>query len=71
MYYSVIRTAGEIILLEDPDGDVQTFTKDFFDYEVQENDLVYLQNGIFHYAKEETERVKKENFSRLQNLFNK
>lgn len=68
MYYSVVQVNGPIILLEDPSGDLQTFTSDFFEYDVKENDLVYLQNGKFYFAQEETERVKKQNFDRLNRL---
>lgn len=68
MFYSIISIIGDIVTLEDSDGDINTATKDFFDYEVKENDLVSYCNGVFSYAKEETEKVKKENFDRLNKL---
>ncbi|MBR5251708.1 MAG: hypothetical protein IKV52_02680 [Oscillospiraceae bacterium] len=71
MYYSVIRVQDPMILLEDSFGDLQVFTKDFFDWDVQENDLAYLENGMFHLAKEETEKTKQENFDRMNSLFDK
>ncbi len=71
MYYSVIRVNGPIVVMEDPMGDVQVFSKDFFDYEVQENDLVYLENRMFHKAEEQTQQTQQENFEKMQNLFEK
>ena len=71
MFYSVIQIKGKMVLTQDPYGDLQVFTDDFFDYEVKENDLVYLENGMFHLAKEETEKQQQENWDKMQELFNK
>ena len=71
MFYSIVQIKGPMILTEDSFGDLQVFAREFFDYDVQENDLVYLKDGMFHYAKEETEKIKRENFDRVQDLFNK
>jgi len=71
MFYSVVQIKGPMILTEDSFGDLQVFSREFFDYDVQENDLVYLKDGMFHYAEEETEKVKQENFDRVQDLLNK
>ena len=71
MFYSIVQVKGPMVLTEDPYGELQVFAKDFFDYEVQENDLVYLRDGMFHYAKEETEKVKQQNYDLMQDLFNK
>lgn len=69
MYYSVMRVNGTMVTMEDPYGDVQVFSKEFFDYEVQENDLVYLENQMFHYAAEATQAEQKKNYDRMQKLF--
>ena len=71
MYYSVIQVKGRIVIMEDPFGDIQVFTNDFFDYDVQENDLVYLKDRMFHKAEEQTEETQKENFDKMQELFDK
>lgn len=71
MFYSVIQIKGKMILTQDPYGDLQVFTDDFFDYEVKENDLVYLEKGMFHYAEEETLRTQQENYDKMQELFDK
>lgn len=71
MFYSVIQIRGKMILTQDPYGDLQVFTDDFFDYEAKENDLVYLENGMFHYAEEATLRAQQENYDKMQELFNK
>ena len=71
MFYSIVQIKGPMILTEDSFGDLQVFAREFFDYDVQENDLVYLKDGMFHYAKEETEKIKQENFDRVQDLFNR
>jgi len=71
MFYSVIQIKGKMILTQAPYGDLQVFTDDFFDYEVKENDLVYLENGMFHYAEEATKRAQQENYDRMQQLFDK
>jgi len=71
MFYSVIQIKGKMVLTQDPYGDLQVFTDDFFDYEVEENDLVYLENGMFHHAKEATEKTKQENYDKMQQLFDK
>lgn len=71
MFYSVVQIKGPMILTEDSFGDLQVFSKEFFDYEVNENDIVYLKDGMFHYSEEETKKVQKENFDRMSNLFSK
>ena len=71
MYYNVIQIKGKMILTQDPYGELQVFTDDFCDYEVKENDLVYLKDVMFRYAEEETKRVKQENFDAMQNLFDR
>ena len=71
MFYSIVQIKGPMVLTEDSFGDLQVFAREFFDYEVKENDLVYLKDGMFHYAQEETERVKQQNFDRMQNLFDR
>ena len=71
MFYSIIQIKGKMILTQDPYGDLQVFTDDFFDYEVKENDLVYLENGMFLYAEEATKRSQQENYDRMQDLFGK
>ena len=68
MYYSVIRVNGPIVVMEDPLGDVQVFSKEFFDFDVQENDLAYLENHMFHKAEEKTKQIQQENFEKMQNL---
>ena len=68
MFYSIVQVKGPMVLTEDFYGELQVFAKDFFDYDVQENDVVYLKDGMFHYSAEETERVKSENFDRMQDL---
>jgi len=60
-----------MVLTQDPYGDLQVFTDDFFDFEVKENDLVYLENGMFHYAEEATEKTKQQNYDKMQQLFDK
>ncbi len=71
MLYSVIQVKGKMVLTEDPYGELQVFTDDFFDYDVKENDLVYLENGMFHYDKQATEETQQENFDKMQELFKK
>ena len=71
MFYSIIQVKGQFIITEDPFGEIQVFTNDFFDYEVQENDLVYLEGGMFHKAEEETLKTQEENYNKMQDLFNK
>jgi len=71
MFYSVIQIKGKMVLTQDPYGDLQVFTDDFFDFEVKENDLVYLENGMFHYAEEATEKTKQQNYDKMQQLFDK
>ena len=68
MYYSIIQVKGPMVLTMDAYGELEVFAKDFFDYDVKENDMVYLEKGMFHYAEEETNRVKQENFDRMQEL---
>ena len=68
MFYSVIQIKGPMVLTEDYFGDLEVFAMEFFDYEVKENDVVYLENGMFHYSEEETEKRKAENYSRMQSL---
>lgn len=70
MLYSIIQIKGPMVLTQDDFGDLQVFTKDFFDYDVQENDLVYLKDGMLHYS-EETEKVKQLNYDRVQDMFDK
>ena len=57
MFYSVVQIKGPMILTEDSFGDLQVFSKEFFDYEVNENDIVYLKDGMFHYSEEETKKT--------------
>ena len=71
MFYSIIQVKGQFIVTEDPFGEIQVFTNDFFDYEVQENDLVYLKDGMFHKAEEETLKTQEENYNKMQDLFDK
>lgn len=71
MYYSVIRVNGPVVVMEDPYGDIQVFTKDFFDFDVQENDLAYLENHMFHKAQAATEEKQQQNFDKMQQLFDK
>lgn len=71
MFYSIIQVKGQFIVTEDPFGEIQVFTNDFFDYAVQENDLVYLKDGMFHKAEEETLKTQEENYNKMQDLFNK
>ncbi len=66
--YSVIQVKQQTVLLQDDYGDLQVFTKDFFDYDVQENDIVFLSGGMFHFSQEETDRIKQQNFDRMQSL---
>ena len=66
--YSVIQVKQDMVLMEDDYGDLQVFTKDFFDYDVQENDIVFLSEGMFHFSQEETDRIKQQNFDRMQSL---
>lgn len=71
MYYSVIQIKNNVmVLLEDSFGDLEVFAREFFDYDVQENDLVYLENGMFHYAEEATQQAKEDNYNRMQQLLN-
>jgi len=71
MFYSIVQIKGPMILTEDSFGDLQVFAREFFNYDVQENDIVYLKDGMFHYAEEETEKRKQQNFDRMQELFNR
>ena len=71
MFYSIVQVKGPMVLTEDFYGELQVFAKDFFDYDVQENDIVYLKDGMFHYSKEETEKIKQQNFDRMNSLFDK
>ncbi len=71
MFYSIVQIKGPMILTEDSFGDLQVFAREFFDYDVQENDLVYLRDGMFHYAEEETKNRKQQNFDRMQDLFDR
>lgn len=66
--YSVIQVKQHTVLLQDDYGDLQVFTKDFFDYDVQENDIVFLSEGVFRFSQEETDRIKQQNFDRMQSL---
>ena len=68
MFYSIIQVKGPMVLTMDDYGELEVYAKDFFDYDVQENDIVFLKDGMFHYSAEETERVKSENFDRMQDL---
>ena len=68
MYYSIVQVKGPMVLTMDDYGELQVFAKDFFDYDVQENDIVFLKDGMFHFAEEETNRIKQQNFDRMQNL---
>lgn len=38
---------------------------------VMENDIVFLKDGLFHTDKEETDRVKKENYRRIHRIKDK
>ncbi|MBE6887053.1 MAG: DUF3006 domain-containing protein [Ruminococcaceae bacterium] len=69
MYYSVIQVKGQFVVTQDPYGEIQVYSIEFFDYEVKENDVVYLKDGMLRYAKEETERRQTENYDRMQDLF--
>ncbi|MBE6878564.1 MAG: DUF3006 domain-containing protein [Ruminococcaceae bacterium] len=71
MFYSIIQIKGPMILTEDSFGELQVFAREFFDYDVQENDIVCLKDGMFHYAEEETKKRKQQNFDRMQELFNR
>lgn len=71
MYYSVIQIKGKMVLTEDSFGDLQVFTDDFFAYEVKENDVVYLKDGMLHYSEEETKRIQQENYDEMQRIINK
>ena len=55
MYYSVIQVKGQFVVTQDPYGEIQVYSIEFFDYDVKENDLVYLKDGMLRYAKEATE----------------
>jgi hypothetical protein len=33
--------------------------------------FVYLENGMFHYAEEATEKEQQQNYDKMQELFNK
>ena len=66
--YSIIQVKGPMVLTMDDYGELEVFAKDFFDYDVKENDIVYLKNGMFHYDEEATKRVQQENFDRMQEL---
>lgn len=68
--YSVIQVKQHTVLMQDDYGDLQVFTKDFFDYDVQENDIVFLSGGMFRFSQEETDRIKQQNFDRMQSLLN-
>ena len=69
MYYSVIQVKGQFVVTQDPYGEIQVYSIEFFDYEVKENDVVYLKDGMLRYAKEETQRRQAENYDRMQDLF--
>ena len=69
MYYSVIQVKGQFVVTQDPYGEIQVYSIEFFDYEVKENDVVYLKDGMLRYAKEETKRRQAENYDRMQDLF--
>ena len=49
MFYSIIQVKGQFIVTEDPFGEIQVFANNFFDYEVQENDLVCVYDIEFNY----------------------
>ena len=68
MFYSVVQIKGQMVLTEDYFGDLEVFSMEFFDYEVKENDVVYLKDGMFHYSEEETEKRKTENYDLMQSL---
>lgn len=70
MFYSVTLINGELVTLDDPFSEVTVTTLDFFDYDVKENDIVTFENGKFSFDKVETDRIKKENFDRVQALAN-
>ena len=71
MFYSVVQVKGPMVLTEDFYGELQVFAKDFFDYDVQENDMVYLKDGMLRYAKEATEQQQAENYDRMNSLFDR
>ncbi|MBR2503611.1 MAG: hypothetical protein IKB62_05730 [Oscillospiraceae bacterium] len=71
MYYSVIQLKGPMVLTEDSFGDLQVFSREFFDYDVKENDMVYLKDGMFHYSEEETKKIQLENYDIMNRLFDK
>ncbi|MBQ6897110.1 MAG: DUF3006 domain-containing protein [Oscillospiraceae bacterium] len=71
MYYSVIQLKGPMVLTEDSFGDLQVFSREFFDYDVKENDMVYLKDGMFHYSEEETKKIQQENYDIMNRLFDK
>ena len=71
MFYSIIQVKGQFVVTEDPFGEIQVFANNFFDYEVQENDLVYLKDVMFPKAEEETLKVQEENYNKMQDLFDK
>lgn len=71
MFYSVTRVMGELVTMEDPFGEITVTTTEFFDYDVQENDVAVFENEIFSLAKEETENRKKANYDRIQGLVNR
>ena len=69
MYYSVIQVKGQFVVTQDPYGEIQVYSIEFFDYDVKENDLVYLRDGMLRYAKEATEQLQQHNHDRMQQLF--
>ena len=71
MFYSVIQVKGQFVVTQDPYGEIQVYSIEFFDYDVKENDLVYLKDGMLRYAKEETEKLQAENHGKMQELFDK
>lgn len=71
MFYSIVQIKGPMVLTEDDFGDLQVFAKDFFDYDVQENDVVYLKDGMLRYSEEETLKRKQQNFDKMQDLFDR
>ena len=69
MYYSVIQVKGQFVVTQDPYGEIQVYSIEFFDYDVKENDLVYLRDGMLRYAKEATEQLQQHNHDRMQQFF--
>ena len=71
MYYSVIQVKGQFVVTQDPYGEIQVYSIEFFDYDVKENDHVYLKDGMLRYAEEATEQQQAENYDRMNSLFDR